>query len=276
MIDTALLLGLIVTGSLLGDASEAGLEGTVQQYWDHLLKGEKILALDYVQAESRANFIARTEPFFRSWKLHEVKARSPREYTVTVKIDRLIQNGYWDWKVAERWSFSEGSWKVRIENGAESRKRFWQGQSTTQLQEGVLDVVPAELRLHFFGGSQKGTIWIRNGNQWAVEMTSLLYDGDRFELLESVESIAAGGVGKITFRYVGSETGKGLSATVGLRLRSGSEETLFSVPVTYNYISDGALGLLGLTRKQAEKLKRGDQVVPRPIAPPRRVRREKP
>ncbi len=92
MIDAVLLLSLIVTGSVLGDSSEARLEGVVRQYWDHLLKGEKILALDYVQAESRGNFIARHEPFFRSWKLQEIKARSPREYTVTVKIDRLIQN----------------------------------------------------------------------------------------------------------------------------------------------------------------------------------------
>ena len=276
MINTALLLGLIVTGSLLGDASEAGLEGAVSQYWDHLLKGEKILALDYVQAESRANFIARHEPFFRSWKLHEIKARSPREYTVTVKIDRLIQNGFWDWKVAERWSFSEGSWKVRIENSAQTRKRFWQGQSPTQPRKGILDVVPAELKLHFFAASQRGTIRIRNGNQWPVEVTSLRYDMERFELLESVESIAAGEVGKITFRYLGAENRKGLRSTVELRLRSQSEETLFSVPVTYNYISDGALGLLGLTRKQAEELKGDEQLVPRPGARSRRSQRKNP
>jgi hypothetical protein len=132
-----------------------------------------------------------------------------------------------------------------------------------------VDLLPDALRLHFFSGSQKGTVFIRNGLAESVKVASLSYDEKRFELVESVEVIPARSVGRISVRYRGGETEKGLQSELSLSLRTpDGDEQAYSVPIAYNYISQAALGLFGLTADEAQGLQKSDKLSPRAANPP--------
>ena len=246
-----------------------GLESAVHAYWDHLMRHRKSQAMAFVRPESRSHFVARQEPPFRSWELASIEPRQGGGYRVTVVADRLIQDGFYNWKVREDWFLTDDGWQVRFQDQAAKRRMIWQQHSPPQPDEGVLDVRPAALRLHFFSVSQTGTVWVRNGLSEAVEVAEIEYDRQRFELLESVERIPAGSVARIRLRYRGDESEKGLESESNLKLRnSGNGEAAYRIPITYNLISRAARGLLGLTPEAAQELKKGDQAAPRRARPP--------
>ncbi len=266
---TFLLLAALLIQAAPPSGRPEGLESAVQAYWDHLMGHRKIQAMAFVTTESRSHFLARQAPPFRSWELVGIEPRPGGGYQVAVVADRLIQDGFYNWKVREDWFLTEDGWQVRFQDQAAKRRMIWQQQVSVKPNEGVLDVRPTALRLHFFSASQTGTVWIRNGLPEAVEVAEIEYDRERFELLESVERIPAGSVAKIRLRYRGEESEKGLESELNLKLRnSGNGEAAYRIPITYNLISRAARGLLGLTPEAAQELKKGDQAAPRRAIPP--------
>ena len=266
---TFLLLAALLIQTAPPSGQPEGLESAVEAYWDHLMRHQKSQAMAFVRPESLSHFLARQAPPFRSWELAGIEPRQGGGYRVTVVADRLIQDGFYNWKVREDWFLTQDGWQVRFEDQAAKRRMIWQQHSPLQPDEGVLEVRPAALRLHFLSVSQTGTVWVRNGLPEAVEVVAIEYDRERFELLESVEKIPAGSVAKIRLRYRAEESEKGLESELNLKLRnSGNGETAYRIPITYNVISRAARGLLGLTPAAAQELKNGDQVAPRRAIPP--------
>lgn len=246
-----------------------GLEGAVQAYWDHLLRHQRSQALAFVSDETRPSFLARHEPPFRSWQLSAIEPQEDGFCRVTVVVDRLIQDGFFAWKVREDWIQTEQGWKVNIPDQASARKRVWQTHRPVKPLPGVVDLLPDDLRLHYFSGSQKGTVFVRNGSDEPIRVSGLSYDEERFELVESVEVVAAQSVGRISIRYRGGENEKGLRSELKFRLTTpeGGERAV-SVPIAYNVISQAARNLLGLTPEQAQELHKEDKLAPRGAKPP--------
>ncbi len=264
------LLGLQGISASAPEKTER-LQTVIESYWDHLQHRRKLMALEYVELESRQNFVRRQEPPFLSWKLIELQERpsskvdGSRRMLVTVEVRRIVQDGVYPWKVREEWVRTEEGWKVEIGDAISARKNLWTSDKPVEPRNGVVDVGPEVLRLHFFSGSQTGSLWLRNGSRETVQITSLIYDARLFELLESPEKVPSGGVGKIRLRYVGTEKAKNLKSGLVIQAKtdSGAAHT-FSVPVRYNVISRAAMGLLRLSAEDAQALERGQTVaVPR-------------
>jgi hypothetical protein len=96
---------------------------------------------------------------------------------------------------------------------------------------------------------------------------SAVFDETRFELVQRPSRIEAGHAADLMLHYKGTENDKNLQSQMSLVLKHGNQEKLFQVPIIYNYLSEGARGLFGLTEEQARNLKRGDKVAPA-IKPP--------
>ncbi|HSR70074.1 MAG TPA: hypothetical protein VLU25_19250 [Acidobacteriota bacterium] len=270
MIVAISLLSALLLQPATAQSSDAELEKAVQSYWDHLLRGEKIQALAWVAPQNQANFLARHEPPFRSWSLKAVESSEGRA-TVTVVVKRLIQDGFYDWKVREEWAVSDEGWRVLVADQGGARKKLWQMRRPVEPVEGVLDLRPTAIRMHFFSGSQSATLWVCNGLPDAVEVTGLEYDRERFELEESTRQISAMSAAGFTLRYRGDETAKWLKSELTLKVRArDGEESVFTVPVTYNVVSPAARALLGLSRSEADQLKKKDKVTARRAIPPGR------
>lgn len=271
MITAISLLSALLLQPLAVQNGDGELEKAVQSYWDHLLRGEKIEALALVAPESQANFLARHEPPFRSWSLQALE-RSDGRATVTVVVKRLIQDGFYNWKVSEDWTLGEEGWRVMVANQGGARKKLWQMHRPVEPVEGVLDLRPSKVRMHFFSGSQSATVWVRNGLPEAVEVTGLEYDRERFVLEgESTRQIDAMSAAGFKLRYQGDETAKWLKSELALKVRTSTgEESVLTVPITYNVVSPAARALLGLSRSEADQLKKKDKVTARRAIPPGR------
>ena len=263
-----------------GPAMSPELESTIRTYWDLLLKGDKAGALQYVVEPGRNAFISRRIMPIRSWALERIEPRSPEEAVVTVKLDQLLPSGiYYPRPFSEIWVRQEDGWRVRVRApSADQLKKILSGAAAAKLHNpkpGVLDLLPKQVKIHFLDRSQRGAVRIRNGLAETVHLTRCDYDKTRFELLETGESIASGQELRLVFRYLGNETKKPLRSEVRLILKRGdgdeAKEKLFTLPVLYNYVSPGAIGLLGLTQEKLDRLKRGEAVkpvLPTPAAPP--------
>lgn len=260
-------LFLALFSNLASTARLPDLEEAVQCYWDYLLQRQKSRALEFVLPESRDHFLSRREPFFRSWRLLQLEAKSNRDYVVTTSVERLMLGSYYNWKVREHWFLRDGRWRVQINDSVAERRRHWQRSTPIRPRQGVLDVLPASLRIHFLSRRPEAALIIRNGLDEEVEVVEVNYDATSFDLVRRPRVVASGRSGKITLRYQGRETKKNLTGRVDLLLRWGSKEKSFSIPVQYNYLSPGARALLGLTREEADRLAPADRLTPR-MTPP--------
>ncbi len=247
--------------------NQVELEKRVTAYWNALMKRDKDVALEWVLPESRNNFILRREPLFRSWRLVAINPASENEAKVTVSLEQMVEGapGFYDTKVGENWVFDGQVWKVRVRRiTAEALKKIYQGKSQkSQLQlPPILQVFPQLLKIHFLTPSQRGVIVVRNGLEIPVQVVRVEFDQKHFQLLEKPAVVQPGEQGKIVIKHIGDEIGKDMNSLVTLVLEQGAEEQVFFIPVLYNYLSPGARGLLGLTEEKAQKLRRGDKVIP--------------
>ncbi|MDE2926808.1 MAG: hypothetical protein OXT71_10465 [Acidobacteriota bacterium] len=276
MICLLLYLGLFST-----PAVDPELEKSVQAFWDLLQKGDKVGALQYVVPESRNPFLNRPTNNFRSWELDRIELRAPDEALVTVKLQQMLlpSASYYPVPTREIWIRQPDGWRIRIlpPNPEQFRRAFIGGPAPKPSgpNPGTLEVVPRQVKIHFLDRTQQGAVRIRNGLSETVQISRIDYDRTRFELLESAGSVAAGQDLRLSFRYIGNESGKGLRNELRLLLKRGGDEDakeqLFTVRVLYNYVSPGARGLLGLTGKKLDQLKRGESVKPvvdSPVSPP--------
>lgn len=262
-------------------AVDPELQKAVQSFWDLLQKGDKVGALQYVVPESRNPFLNRPSNTVRSWELDRIELRAPDEALVTVKVQQMLlpSAGYYPVPNREIWIRQPDGWRIRINppNPEQLRRAFIGGPAPKPSgpKPGTLEVVPRQVKIHFLDRTQRGAVRIRNGLSETVHIDRIDYDKTRFELLESAGSVAAGQDLRLSFRYIGNESGKGLRNELRLLLKQGGDEDargkLFTVPVLYNYVSPGARGLLGLTGKKLDQLKRGETVKPvvdSPVSPP--------
>ena len=123
-------------------------------------------------------------------------------------------------------------------------------------------VSPKQLRIHFLDSAQTAVVTIENGESSEAELLGVQYDAERFEITKRPEKVDAGKTGRVFLRYKGTEDTKDLTSQISLRLRHGGKEEVFHVPVLYNYISEGARALFGLTQEQAQALRRGEKLKP--------------
>ncbi|MCY3777506.1 MAG: nuclear transport factor 2 family protein [Candidatus Aminicenantes bacterium] len=259
-------------------AVDPQLEKAVRTFWDLLQRGDKVGALRYVAPESRNPFLnRRTDPFL-SWELDRIELRSPDEALVTVKVEQMLlpSGAYYPVPSREVWIRGPDGWRIRVRRpDMEKLKRAFVGAAAPKKRgpkPGVLEVVPRQVKIHFLDRSRRGAFRIRNGLSETVQISRIDYDKTRFELLDSGDSVAPGQDLRLSFRYIGNESKKGLSNEFRLLLKRGGDEDakeqLFTVRVLYNYVSPGARGLLGLTGKKLDQLKRGETVKPVVASPP--------
>ena len=269
-------------GLFSSPAVDPELEKSVRTFWDLLQKGDKVGALRYVGPESQNLFLNRHTNTFRSWELDRIELRSPDEALVTVKVEQMLLpsgRNYYPVPKREVWVRHPEGWRIRIRPGnPEQLKRAFVGGPAPRRrgpEPGTLKVVPRLVKIHFLDRKQRGAVRIRNGLSETVQISRIDYDKTRFELLESADSVAPGQDLRLSFRYIGKESKKGLRNELRLILKPGgdeeSKEKLFTVPVLYNYVSPGARSLLGLGGKKLDQLKRGEPVKPvvdSPVSPP--------
>lgn len=260
-------------------AVDPELEKSVRTFWDLLQKGDKVGALRFVGPESQNPFLNRPTNTFRSWELDRIELRPPDEALVTVKLEQMLlpSGGYYPVPTREVWIRQPDGWRIRIRpRNPEQFKRAFIGDRAPKLRgpkPGALEVVPRQVKIHFLDRKQRGAVQIRNGLSETVQISRIDYDKTRFELLESAGSVAAGQDLRLSFRYIGKESKKGLRNEIRLILKREDESKarLVTVPILYNYVSPGAKGLLGLTGRKLDQLKRGETVKPvvaSPVSPP--------
>lgn len=249
---------------------KAELEKAVATYWDDLMKPDKNSALRFVLPESRNAFILRREPFFRSWKLVGIEPKLEQDGTpsaaVTVLIEKMMEGApgnFFNLEVKELWIFGEGNWKVRVEKVTpETFLRPFQRTIPQPSKPNTLQVLPKQLKIHFLSAEQQGSIVVRNGLEAPAQVIRLEHDQQKFEVAELPVEVKPGETVRLTIRYKGDEIAKDLKSQITLTLKQGGEESVYTIPVIYNYLSPGARGLFGLTEEKAQKLKRGDKLTP--------------
>ncbi|RPI28321.1 MAG: hypothetical protein EHM61_05545 [Acidobacteria bacterium] len=254
---------------------ESELKETVSAYWNLMAKGEKASALKFVVESCQNDFINRVEPKIQTWRYVSADSVSETEATVTIEMEALfrgaqIASGFQKITKRETWVRDGNSWKLRVTKPSmESLGPLVSGPQKAALPKG-LRVTPTVLKIQFLNKSQTGRLRIENGNDLAAQVVSAKFDKTRFELVKWPDRIEPGEVAEIVVRYKGTENDKNLESQLNLVLKEGDQEAkLFQVPVIYNYLSDGARGLFGLTEEQAQKLKRGDKVTPVLKVPPK-------
>lgn len=257
LVATALVLS---GGVSLRGAEGVELEKAVKSYWDHLLTRHKQQAAAYVAEASLEAFHDREEPFFRSWRVVSVERISDRQRKVQVEVDRLVDDGFFAWKLEQSWVLDGGGWKVRIGDGS-AKRLLWLGRRPRKAPAGALEISPQIVKFHFLGRAQSRSIQIRNGRPETLHLLDVDYPKDRFELLERFDVVEPGGIGSLVLRFKGSQTAKELASELRLTYRIGSRDEARRIPILYNHLSAGARGLFGLTRQRAEDLKPGQSLM---------------
>jgi hypothetical protein len=97
------------------------LKARVIAYWNLLARGQKSLALQYVEPSRRENFKAwQTPPFSDTRITAFALSAKPEEVSVTTEVKRIVlpitTPVYWP--VTEEWVFRNGNWFVMVENPA--------------------------------------------------------------------------------------------------------------------------------------------------------------
>ncbi len=258
---------------LLLTQSEIRLESRVSAYWEALAKRDKASALEFVEPESRNAFIERREPVIQSWKLAGVQRNSESEALVTVELMRSIPGvpGFHQLRVVETWALGEGGWRVRV-RGTTRQGALGQFQDRAHASRkpaaGELRILPESLRINFLSRSQTGGVRLANGLAQPVEVERVEFDPALFKLKASPTRVEPSTFGAFVLEYVGSDISKDRHSRLRIVTRVGGEERVFEVPVLYNYLSPAARALFGLSPEAAEKLKRGEKLVPALQRPP--------
>lgn len=264
-----------------GAGLEDGLEARVTAYWDFLVAQDKAAAMQFVAPESRNHFINRREPMMLKWELVKVEPVSDSEAWVEVRVDRRIPGvaGVHATEVVERWVRREAAWLVVIPAPAllvAGSPRSLDEPAERRFAAGEISFAPAVLRIPFFNPRRLGSVYLNNGLDHEVVVRRIELDRERFSVVEAPETIPAGQRRKLVLEYTGDEVPKNLPSTVKLMLQSsGGSERAVEVPMIYNYFSEGARALFGLTREQAEQVRRGDKPVPAVSIPATFENREK-
>ncbi len=253
-----LLLSLSATG-FSGDS----LEARVAQYWDLLVGQDKASALEYVTPETRNHFINRREPLMASWRLVSVDRVSDSEAEVEVVVERQIPGlqGLHAIEVMERWVRSD-QWRVAV-RAVSARELMPPPSRRSVVRSGEVGFAPSELKIPFLHPKQLGRVELFNGLAEPIEISGMQWDETRFEVVEAPQEIPPGEQRRLLLRYRGDEVPKNLRSRLTVTLadpRAG--ETRLEIPVVYNYFSDGARGLFGLTKEEADRVRRGDKLIP--------------
>jgi len=265
------MLIFIVLSALFASASvphERELKNTVSAYWNLMGKGEKAAALKFVLESSQNDFINRDEPKIRAWRYVSANSINPQEAEVTVEIEAIfkgapISAGFQTIQRRETWVWNKKAWKLRVEKPSVAAiAPFFTGEKAKEPLPSVLQISPSILRIQFFSKVQDGRIRILNGTEAAADLVSAKVDEGRFDIVKRPDHVQPGQSGELVLHYKGTENDKNLESQITVVLKQGDQEKLFQIPIVYNYLSDGARGLLGLTEEQAKELKRGDKVAP--------------
>ncbi len=275
MVTFLLLLTLAAAAPKIPHESE--LKSTVSAYWDLMAKGEKAAALKFVLPSCQNDFVNRVEPKIRTWSLISVEPAGEKEVVVTVQLEALFKEtaltgGFQKVQKRETWVRDKNSWKLKVAKPSiDAIRPIFSNTAEPQLPN-ALYVNPTVIKIQFLNESQVGRIDIQNGMPQPAELVSIKLDETRFELLKRPSRIEPGKTAELTLRYKGDENDKNLQSHLTLVLKQQDQEKVFQVPILYNYLSDGARGLFGLTEEQARNLKRGDKVRPVVKAPEKGAR----
>ncbi len=257
---TAIFLLMAVMAPAAGD-----LESRIAAYWDRLAQQDKASALEFVTPETRNHFINRRESSIVGWRLVKTEQVSPDEAVVEVQVDREIPGtqGVFPIEVVERW-VRRDQWQVVIR--APQPPKISGPISFTagpQPVAGQLAHQPEVIRVPFFNPRRLGIVFLANGLEADLRVSGVEYDRERFRIAESPEIVPAGESRKLVLEYTGDEIPKNLKSRIQVKLQDdqGLEQTL-DIGVVYNYFSDGARGLFGLTREEADKVRREDKLKP--------------
>ncbi|RPJ54040.1 MAG: hypothetical protein EHM23_29765 [Acidobacteria bacterium] len=264
---------------------ESELKDAVSAYWNLMTKGEKAAAMKFVLPNCQNDFVNRGEPKIRTWRLLSVKPVSDTEAVVAVQMEALFKQaalsaGFQSVEKRETWVWDQNSWKLKVAKPSIDAIAPLFSSTTDRPLPKALQITPSVLRIQFFSNAQVGRLHIKNGLPQAAELVSVRFDETRFDLVERPSLVEAGKTADLALRYKGTETDKNLESQVTLVLKQEGQEKLYQVPVRYNYFSDGARALFGLTEEQARNVKRGDKLrpvvkqpetgkqTPTPLAPP--------
>ncbi len=249
-------IAIVVLCSLAALGASGELHTAVEEYWHLIAQGDLNGALEYVASQSRNAFIRKAKPQVRSWRIDEILPVEEGRSEVSVAVEAVLPGqGLGEWTIRESWIVEEGRWKVLVGDASTRWRSVWEG-AEVKTHPGILDVLPTRLRIHFISSSQASTLLIRNGLDEEVSVVDVKLDGSRFKVDSKPSVIAAGKADAVVVLYTGQEFAKNQESKIGIVLGTTAGTRNFSVPVTYNYISRGTRALLGLTKKEAEKLTR--------------------
>ncbi len=265
---------------------ESELKDAVSAYWNLMTKGEKAAAMKFVLPSCQNDFVNRVEPKVRTWRLVSTESVSDTEAIVTIRMEALFKEalltaGFQSVEKHETWVREKNSWKLKVAKPSIAAVAPLFSNTSERPLPKVLHITPTVLRIQFFNKAQVGRVRIENGMPHPAELASVKFDEARFELVERPSRIEAGKTADLALRYKGTETDKNLESQVTLLLKQEDQEKLYQIPILYNYFSDGARALFGLTEEQARGLKREDKLrpvvkepdtgakqTPTPLAPP--------
>jgi hypothetical protein len=245
---------------------ESQLKKTVSVYWNLMTKGDKVTAMKYVLPSCQNDFVNRVEPKIRAWDLVSIEPVNDKEAVVTVRMEAfykeaLRSGGFQSVEKRETWVRDNNSWKLKVTKPSMAAVAPLFKTTNRQLPN-VLRIRPTVLHIQFFNPAQVGRVIIQNGTAAPAELLSVKVDETLFELVARPSLIEAGKAEKLILRYKGNENDKNLQSQMTVVLKHEGQEKLYQIPVIYNYFSDGARALFGLTEEQARLVKRGDKLRP--------------
>ncbi len=263
----------LVLALLLGGQ---GFEQRISEYWDLLVSRDKAAALEYVVPESRNDFIRRREPVMLSWRLVAAEPLAEGRLRVRVEVQREIPGvkGVFPIEVSETWVRRE-DWQVIVPRVTARDLTPPPRTERPSVPSGRVDFRPSRLKIPFLHPQSVGSVHLANGLEQPLRVTAVEVDEEKFEVLEAPSEIRPGSRERFRLRYVGEELAKNLEAVCRVSLVSaGGQQTVLEIPVSYNYFSDGARGLFGLSKEEADQLRRGDPLRPAIETPAIRGARE--
>lgn len=261
---TFLLLLAVVSSQI---PHESDLRKAVSAYWNLMVKGEKATALKFVLPSCQNDFVNRVEPKVRSWELVSLESVGKREAVVTIRMEALFKEavlgaGFQSVEKHETWVRDKNRWKLKVVKPSIAALAPLAAPTTDSQVPKALLVTPATVQIQFFNKAQRGVLHIQNGTDLPAELVSAKFDETRFDLVELPSRIEAGKKADMVIRYKGEEIVKNLESQMTLLLKHDGQEKLYQVPIIYNYFSDGARALFGLTEEEADKVRRGDKLQP--------------
>ena len=254
------ILILLLAGAPVQSPDE--LRDTVSAFWTHLAAADKASALKYVQEDCQNAFIMRRDPVIRSWSIVSVDHKEDGTAYVTVAVEGLFPGGPGILTVnqTQHWVASGNSWKLQVKPPTLAAAAKVATRKPPELIG--FRVSPKQLRFHFLDSAQTAVVNVENGESSEAELLEVRYDVQRFEITKWPQKVDAGKIGRVVVRYKGTEEAKDLTSQISVRVRHGGKEEVFDIPVVYNYISEGARALFGLTPERARALRRGEKLTP--------------